>query len=40
MKGQHYTGFGPESTVAFNRLIYNHPCVKYRKMIFNKLLYS
>ncbi|EXC41026.1 hypothetical protein J524_2132 [Acinetobacter baumannii 496487] len=40
MKGQHYTGFSPESTVAFNCVIYNRPYVKYRKMIFNKLPYS
>lgn len=40
MKGQHYTGFSPESTVAFNRIIYNRPCAEYRKMIFNKLGYE
>ncbi|EXS34085.1 hypothetical protein J723_2906 [Acinetobacter sp. 1264765] len=40
MKGQHYTGFSPESTVAFNRVIYNHPYVEYRKMIYNNLLHE
>ncbi|MBV6588833.1 hypothetical protein [Acinetobacter baumannii] len=39
-KGQHYTGFSPESTVAFNCVIYNRPNVRYSKMIFNKLPYS
>ncbi len=40
MEGQHYTGFSLESTVAFNRVIYNHPYVEYSKMIYNNLLYE